>query len=302
MGEKEDGPACFMLIIYVPLFINLFCLFFVLFFSIQAFPLPPKNIRIKMWLMLAQWLLLRRFVTRGFTINTGPDAWSVSLNICYRRGKNGRGSHFVFNVLLKQSTAVMPAFFSMSDKKRGEMEREGSGGEEVGWAGMGGGGCWHALVSNLFECIAQFICFVSTATAEDNQTRRPLDTSYCPPLSFPPFPHAPSSTTSTPVSPVFLPQHCFFFFFSMWHADWRRQGNSQASPKWGKMSGREPTSKPCCHGDTVWSRIYRRARSHSQDVQNTNTHAGFYVPQKINMVAFFFVVVVLVSLWTKEKQ
>lgn len=41
--------------------------------------------------------------------------------------------HFVFNVLLKQSTAVMPAFFRMSDKKRGEMEREGS------WR-MGGGG------------------------------------------------------------------------------------------------------------------------------------------------------------------
>lgn len=60
--------------------------------------------------------------------------------------KRGRGLHFVFNVLLKQSTAVMPAFFSMSDKKREERWRgRDPGGEERRWAGleegrMGGGG------------------------------------------------------------------------------------------------------------------------------------------------------------------
>lgn len=90
-------------------------------------------------------------------------------------------------------------YFSVSDKKRGEMEREGSwrigGGKEERWRSR-----WHALVSNLFESIAQFICFVSTATAEDNQTRRPLDSSYCPPM----YPYPTHSST---------PDTFFFFFF-----------------------------------------------------------------------------------------
>lgn len=60
-------------------------------------------------------------------------------------GEKWAALHFVFNVLLKQSTAVMQAFFSMSDKKRGEMEREGSRrrGGGLGWAGGGeAGGVW----------------------------------------------------------------------------------------------------------------------------------------------------------------
>lgn len=46
--------------------------------------------------------------------------------------------HFVFNVLLEQSAAVMTAFFRMSDKKRGEMEREASWRKGRGWVMVGG--------------------------------------------------------------------------------------------------------------------------------------------------------------------
>lgn len=117
----------------------------------------------------------------------------------------------------------MPAFFRMSDKKRGEMEREGSwriGGweEEERWRG-----CWHALVSNLFESIAQFICFVSTATAEDNQTRRPLDSSYCPPMHTPPLPHS--------LNPLHPPGHLF-------SCDMLTEGEARqftSLPKWGNV-------------------------------------------------------------------
>lgn len=175
-----------------------------------------------------------------FTINMCPTHWTSAW--ISNMKENGWGLHFVFNVLLKQSTAVMPAFFRMSDKKRGEMEREGSwrmgGGKEERWRG-----CWHALVSNLFESIAQFICFVSTATAEDNQTRRPLDSSYCPPPAHTPL-------------PLSLPPPHLFFHVTCWLKE--RQGNSRASPN-GEMLGREPTSKPCCHGDTVRSRNYTQA-------------------------------------------
>lgn len=61
-------------------------------------------------------------VVQRFTVNVGP---TLSMS--------GGGLHFGFDILLEQSTAVVPAFFRMSDKKRGEMEREGC------WR-MGGGG------------------------------------------------------------------------------------------------------------------------------------------------------------------
>lgn len=151
----------------------------------------------------------------------------------------------------------MPVFFRMSDKKRGEMEREGSwrmgGGKEERWRS-----CWHALVSNLFESIAQFICFVSTATAEDNQTRRPLDSSYCPP-----YVPLPTPFTHHPQTPFF-----FFFHVTCWLKE--RQCNSQAFPN-REMSGREPTSKPCCHGDIVQSRNYRLTHKHLRYIQYTHT-------------------------------
>lgn len=139
--------------------------------------------------------------------------------------------------------------FSGCQTKREERWR---GRDPGGWEERGGReerwrGCWHALVSNLFESIAQFICFVSTATAEDNQTRRPLDSSYCPPMHTPPLP-----LSFSPPTP--------FFHVTCWLKE--RQGNSQASPN-GEMSGREPTSKPCCHGDTVWSRNYTLTHRHS---------------------------------------
>lgn len=150
----------------------------------------------------------------------------------------------------------MPVFFRMSDKKRGEMEREGSwrmgGGKEERWRS-----CWHALVSNLFESIAQFICFVSTATAEDNQTRRPLDSSYCPPTPF----------THHPQTPFFS----FFFHVTCWLKE--RQCNSQAFPN-REMSGREPTSKPCCHGDIVQSRNYRLTHISICDIYSIHTQAS----------------------------
>lgn len=141
--------------------------------------------------------------------------------------------HFVFNVLLKQSTAVMPAFFQDVRQKE---RRDGEGGilEDGRWWWWWGGvereerwrGCWHALVSNLFESIAQFICFVSTATAEDNQTRRPLDSSYCPPMHTHPPTHTP------PLYPSLSPPTPFFHV-TCWLKE--RQGNSQASPKWGNV-------------------------------------------------------------------
>lgn len=150
----------------------------------------------------------------------------------------------------------MPAFFSrMSDKKRGEMEREASWRKGRGWVVGGGGrwrGCWHALVSNLFESIAQFICFVSTATAEDNQTRRPLDTSYCPLMHPLPYPLSPP----TP--------------FFMWHADWRRsKGNSQASPNGGNV--RKGT-----HIKTRLSWRYSMVQNLQSSTQDTHTHTHFY--------------------------
>lgn len=175
-----------------------------------------------------------------FTINMDAIRWA-SAWAANRKEKRVKIAFSFFNILLKQSTAVKPWFFSVCQTKRGEMEREGSwrkgGGKEERWRG-----CWHALVSNLFEYISQFICFVSTAMAEDNQTRRPLDSSYCP---LPP-PLPPASVTPSPCPPQHL-----FFHMTRWLKE--KRGNSQSSPN-GEMSVREPTSKPCCHGDTVQTR------------------------------------------------
>lgn len=142
-------------------------------------------------------------------------------------------------------------FFPGCQTKREERwrGRHPGGREEGGW--WGGGrwrGCWHALVSNLFESIAQFICFVSTATAEDNQTRRPLDTSYCPLMHPLPYPLSPP----TP--------------FFMWHADWRRsKGNSQASPNGGNV--RKGT-----HIKTRLSWRYSMVQNLQSSTQDTHTH------------------------------
>lgn len=103
---------------------------------------------------------------------------------------------------------------------RQKERRDGEGGILEDGRGVGGWrGCWHALVSNLFESIAQFICFVSTAMAEDNQTRRPLDTSYCPPMRTPPLPLSLSPNT--------------FFSCDMLTEGEERQFTS--IPKWGNV-------------------------------------------------------------------
>lgn len=104
----------------------------------------------------------------------------------------------------------------------GGWEWGAKGGEEGGWEEERWRGCWHALVSNLFESIAQFICFVSTATAEDNQTRRPLDSSYCPPYA----PHHPPS-----LYPSLSPNT--FFSCDMLTEGEARQFTSL--PKWGNV-------------------------------------------------------------------
>lgn len=199
--------------------------------------------------MFAWWLILRRFVTQGFTINMGPTHW-VSPWIFVIGGKNGWGLHFVFNVLLKQSTAVMPAFFSVSDKKE---RRDGEGGilEDRRWGGWvcmrGGVGEMEGLLtctclqSLRMHCTIHLLCLYCHGWGQSDQT--PIRY-----LILPPHAH-PRVTPPTP-----------FFHVTCWLKE--RQGNSQASPN-GEMSGREPTSKPCCHGDTVWSRIYRLAHSHS---------------------------------------
>lgn len=75
------------------------------------------------------------------TINGGSAGW-MSTPVSVRKGwkkKTGRGLHFVFNVSPEQSAAVVPAFFRMSDKKRGEMEREASWRKGRGWVVVEGG-------------------------------------------------------------------------------------------------------------------------------------------------------------------
>lgn len=204
--------------------------------------------------------------------------------------------------------------FSARQTKREERWRgRDPGGEEVGRAegrrgggGEGrGGGCWHALVSNLFECIAQFICFVSTATAEDNQTRRPLDTSYCPPLHSPPFPHAPPPLQH-PVTRVFLPQHHFFFHVTCWLKEARQ---FTSIPQMGENVRKGTHIKTML---SWWYSMVQNLQTSTQPLTGCSVykHARrvffFYMPRKINTVAFLCVrvavVFVLVSLWTKEKQ
>lgn len=129
-----------------------------------------------------------------FTINTG---WTQRAPAWISKTREKWARIALYFLMFCSSRALLSCllFFRMSDKKRGEMEREGSW--RLGEEGRGRWrGCWHALVSNLLESIAQFICFVSTAMAEDHHTRRPLDSSYCPPPT--PHPTTPPQCSSTP--------------------------------------------------------------------------------------------------------
>lgn len=169
-----------------------------------------------MSMMFAWWLILWRFVMQCFTINMGSTHWlSAWISII----KEKMGEDCVLFLMFCSSRARLSCLlFSGCQTKREERWRgRDPGGWEVGgrerWRG-----CWHALVSNLFESIAQFICFVSTATAEDNQTRRPLDTSYCPPMHTPRYPSLSPNT---------------FFSCDMLTEGEARQFTS--IPKWGNV-------------------------------------------------------------------
>lgn len=163
-----------------------------------------------------------------FTIITSPTRW-LSVWISNIKTKWARIA-FCFQCFAQAEQCCHACFFQDVRQKKKKEERWS--GRDPGRWGVGGRR-WHALVSNLFESIAQFICFVSSATAEDNQTRRPLDSSYCQP-PHPPRPYSmylhPSPLTHTPPTPPFL-------YVTCWLKE--RQGNSWASPN-REMSERDP--------------------------------------------------------------
>lgn len=178
------------------------------------------------------------------------------------------GLHFVFNALLKQSSAVMPAFFRKSDKKRGEMEREGSWRMGGGKEEMEGLLTCTCLQSLRIHCTIHLLCLYCHGWGPSDQT--PIRFLILPPYAQPSFNGPPPHPHPRPQTP--------FFHVTCWLKE--RQGNSQASPN-GEMSGREPISKPCCHGDTVRSRNYRLTHRHS-------IHTQAFMLTQINTLVYGF--------------
>lgn len=111
------------------------------------------------------------------------------------------------------------------------------------------------LQSLRIHCTIHLLCLYCHGWGQSDQT--PIRFLILPPLCTPPHPiHPPPPNTF------------FFFHVTCWLKE--RQCNSQAFPN-REMSGREPTSKPCCHGDIVQSRNYRLTHKHLRYIQYTHT-------------------------------
>lgn len=174
-----------------------------------------------MWPMLARWLTLRRFLTRGFTINTGPTPRVSPWIFVIGGGKKAGEDCILFLMFCSSRARLSCPLFSACQTKREERwrgrvpggeERRGGGlggGEGGGWGGAEGLLTCTCLQSLRMHCTIHLLCLYCHGWGQSDQTPIRYLILHTPPSS---TPRLLSPCTPPPLPPSSSPNTVFFFF------------------------------------------------------------------------------------------